>query len=107
VEPTVVEPLALQRDDFEAWNELKVANIDRGHIETEMKRCSSDYKVLEADGDTLCSLFSLDTPGKLRNLQRDGMHDDIMKDFLGEYTPPFTGSFSSGPVNAMRSALRH
>jgi hypothetical protein len=61
----------LQRDDFEAGEELEVLHVEGGHIEAKMERRGSDHQVFEGDGDPLSGLFALDLPGKLRDLQRD------------------------------------
>lgn len=77
-----------ERDDVQARDELKVPGIERGYIEAEMDGRGPDHQILEGDGDTLGRLFSLDLSSELRNLQRYGMHNQIVKGTLGEDAPP-------------------
>ena len=76
--------------DLEAGNALKVLHVDRGHVEAQMQGRSSDHEVPEVDDDALGRLLAFDTSGKLRDLQRHRMHDQIVEDALGEDAPPRT-----------------
>jgi len=78
-----------------------MARVQRGHIEAEMQGGGPDHEVLEGDGDTLGRLLALDLSGKLSDLQRDGMHDEVLEGSLGEDAPPFALSFGFGPVDAV------
>ena len=61
-----------------------------------------DDEVFEADGDALGRLLALDPPGKLGDLQRQRMHDQVVEDALGEDAPPHAVGVDSGPINPVR-----
>src|ERR1035437_3515652 len=106
-ETKVISPTAggrwwLELHDFQAGDQLEVFHIDCDHVEAQMQGRASDHKIFEVDGDALGSLFALDASGKLRDLQRDRMHDHVIEDAISEDTPPRTVGVGFGSVDAVR-----
>ena len=92
----------LERDDLETGDALEVLHVERRHIEAEIEGCGTDDKVLESDDIALGSLFAFDASCKLCDFHRYRMHDQVVKDSLGEDAPPCAVGVSSGPVDAVR-----
>ena len=93
---------ALERDHLEAWDGLEVLHVERSDIEADIQGRSPDNQVFQSDGDSFCRLLALDASGKLRDSERDWMHDHVAGQLVGEGFAAHLVGVGSGPVNAVR-----
>jgi hypothetical protein len=84
----------LEGEDFEAWDEAEVSEIDGQNREAEGERRSSDQQVCEGDSHALGLLLSVDLSGQHCGLFRVGIDRKIAEQFLDEglaAQPPLWG----------------
>jgi hypothetical protein len=92
----------LEGDDVEVGDHLEVAHVKRDHIEAEMEGCGSDDEIWKVNADPLAHLLAVDTPGQLRDSQRERMHSHRLEEFFDEGFRAFAVGVCPGSIDTVR-----
>lgn len=77
-------------------------DVMSGNTEAQMQSCRPNYQIFKCNYVAHSRLLTLNAPGKLRNFERDRMHNHVLKNTIRENPPPLSICFVSGAINAVR-----
>jgi hypothetical protein len=79
-----------------------MSKIKSSDIVAEIQGSCPDQEILSGDAVALCRQLTLNSPGKLGDLECHRMHNKVVEDSLCKHSPPCAIGIGFGPVDAMR-----